>query len=224
MIRENDLKLLTNYRRLKHIKRCNNFPTLVPENVAEHSYYVALTALTLVEEYNRYVDSNNLKYHPMDDEHQMIFADVHSVLKRALFHDMEEAFTSDIPYNVKHHDSEVYTALKSTTRKILGDVYENSTPIGCSHKYCIEHCKDGLEGAFVAVADLLEGAWYCCEEINFGNKTIRGLLQNYYDILVKSELHATFMKTCPTFKALMELFYDTLLMTPRFNPERELFV
>ena len=50
-----DVSILNQYRNLRQIKRCNTMVTLVSEDVAQHSYYVALLAHKLAYEYNSVV-------------------------------------------------------------------------------------------------------------------------------------------------------------------------
>ena len=81
--------IFMNIRRLRHIKRCNNFPTLNPTDVAQHSYFTTMLAMLFVDE----LVENSEEKVPIDKE---------TVLRKCLLHDFEEAFTSDIPYPVKH--------------------------------------------------------------------------------------------------------------------------
>ena len=98
---ERDLKIFMNYRRLKDIKRCNNFPVVNQEDVAQHSFYVTLLAMALADEYNTWAGDINMGYHPFDVEHQYMIAKTEIVIRKALTHDLEESFTSDIPWNIK---------------------------------------------------------------------------------------------------------------------------
>ena len=218
-----NIKILSNYRRLKCIRRANNFPTIKTEDVAEHSYYVAITALTLAEEYNRYATQHNSKVHPLDYENCMDLVNVEKLLKQALFHDMEECFTSDIPYNVKHYNADINAELKRCTLNMLDKIYRNAGINVFSHLYYIDNCKEGLEGAFVSLSDLIEGAWYCYEELDMGNKSIRSLFFNYIHEIENLELIDMFLKTCPTVEALLGLFKDKLTSEPFPRKETELF-
>ena len=214
----NNLTILENYRRLKHIRRCNNFPTIQTEDVAQHSFYTAILAMTLADEYNKFVDEHNSYYHPYDYENILDNVDVHKVLIKALFHDMEEAFTSDIPYNIKHHSITLNSAMKDCISEVLDKVYKDSDFPVTNHKSHILNCKKGVEGRIVALADLLEGAWYCYQELSMGNNYIRGLFKNYIIEIEKLDFSPviehiipTLKEVCPTFKSMLHMFKNSLV-------------
>ena len=71
---EVDLKIFMNLRRLKDIKRCNNFPVVNQEDVAQHSFYVTLLAMFIANEYNAWAFENNMKYHPLDADNTYMCA------------------------------------------------------------------------------------------------------------------------------------------------------
>ena len=220
-----DVQIIANYRRLKNIRRCNNFPTITTEDVAEHTFYVSVIALTLAEEYNRYVNEHNKQYHPLDVENLMEEVNVETVMKRALFHDMEECFTSDIPYNVKHYNKDLNNEFRYCVQDMLDRIYRGiNSPDIYSHLYYIEQCKQDKEGEFVALADLIEGAWYCFEEMEMGNQSIRGLFFNYMDEINNLECTKLLKLTCPTLEATLRLFSGKLSSVPFPRPETELIV
>ena len=75
--------------RLRHIERWSLMRNTTRENVAEHSYHVALLAHLLCEIGNR-VFGRQLN--------------ANRAAAMALFHDATEVFTGDIPTPVKHHN------------------------------------------------------------------------------------------------------------------------
>lgn len=198
------VQILNNYRRLKNIRRCNNFLTIQTEDVAQHSFYTTIIAMTIAEEYNKAVEEWNNNLHPLDVDNLMEPADVNKVIKLSLFHDMEEVFTSDIPYNVKHYNKDLNSSIKECIKHILTDVYDSSTI--SHHKFYILNCKEGLEGKFVAISDLLEGAWYCYQEILMGNNYIKELFNSYLIEINKLEFLTIMKEKCPTVKRLLNLF------------------
>ena len=88
-----DLTVLMNLRRLNNIQRCMTFPVTRTETVASHSCFVSMLCSVVGREYNTTYEDN---------------VDMGVLLEKAIFHDSEEAYTSDIPWNVKHFSEEVH--------------------------------------------------------------------------------------------------------------------
>lgn len=160
-----DYEIFMNSRRLRHIRRCNNFPCLLQEDVAQHSYFVTLLSKIFVEEYNSFAKGFNWN-----------LIDKAEVLEKALCHDWDEAFISDIPYVVKHITPEVHDSLCSELDKKMDNLLGHGTS-RILWENC-KTCKDGLAGVVVAICDMLELAIYCYEECNLGNKALEPILKN----------------------------------------------
>lgn len=78
--------------RLQYIQRWSLMRNTYPENVAEHSFHVAILAHALCT----IAETVYHKDVPTD-----------RVVAAALFHDAAEVLTGDIPTPVKHHDAEI---------------------------------------------------------------------------------------------------------------------
>lgn len=170
---DSDLQIYMNSRRMRHIKRCNNFPCILPEDVAQHSYFVTVLSKIFAEEFNQYCENNEIQFEKVNTE---------EVLNKALFHDWDESFTSDIPYVVKHLNEQVHRSLKLGLQFRMNTLLENcSDTIKKIYDEC-RNCKNGKAGVVVSICDMLELAIYCYEECISGNKYLEPILKNciYY--------------------------------------------
>lgn len=200
-----DLKMFCNYRRLQHIKRCNNFPVINREDVAQHSYYVTLLAMIIADEYNNHAADNNMSYHPYDVEHHIQIVKVEEIMRKALLHDTEESITSDIPWNVKNADEETHHVIEQAIKRKIDSAYEGTTDIMQCYNEIGSKCKVGIEGQFVDIADMLELAMYCYEEVVMGNHYIKPLLDKCIRLVTENTLYNTLMEASPLFKSVVGL-------------------
>ena len=215
-----DLEVMCNYRRLKFIRRFNNFPTLNTEDVAQHSYFTTILAMTMADEYNVFIrESNkkvadhNLTVHPYDVESAQNPQDevnVGLVMRYALFHDIEEAFTSDIPWNVKHHNSAVNTLITGVAQSKLQNIYENCSEVFRYQMQAKLDAKNGLEGKFVAIADMLECAWNCYQENQMGNPYLDNLKNKALDVISSNPFSKTLEKVSPFFRSMCGLLREDI--------------
>lgn len=135
-------------RNMQYVRRFNFHSCVRYQNVAEHSYYVALYAQAIAKRvfisYSEPVQRNF----------------VASVVSMALKHDMAEAVTGDIPYLVrKHMDREELQRIEHVAYTELDVDYD--------YEY-----DDPLVYAIVALADAIELKVYCQEERNRGNQNL----------------------------------------------------
>lgn len=153
---DRDVAVFMNYRRLRHLTRCNNFHKVSSEDVAQHSYYVAMLAMIITDELKE-------KGKKLDEL---------LILRKALLHDVSEAVTGDIPHNVKKY-VEFTVDLEGVLTNIAGEYYTEGVS-GRFGQYALweSSCKYGDSGEVVALVDMLELAVYCYEETLLGNKVI----------------------------------------------------
>ncbi|UUZ93349.1 5'-deoxynucleotidase [Paenibacillus sp. P25] len=144
--------------RLRYIERWSLMRNVVKENVAEHSFHVALLTHVLCtianEVYGRSVPTDR-------------------IVSMALFHDATEVFTGDIPTPVKHHNPKIL----SNFREIEHLAAERS----------LDMIPDSLRGAYETLintklpqdaelkkylkgADLLDAYLKCVTELSAGNR------------------------------------------------------
>ena len=132
------------------------FPVVRPETVASHSCFVGMLCSVIGREYNStYGDT----------------IDMGILLEKALFHDSEEAYTSDIPWNVKHFNEEVHNCIESMISSRLDNIFKDCSFMSDLHEVIVE-CKSGLEGAIVNLCDMIELGLYCYDELNMGNNNM----------------------------------------------------
>lgn len=199
-----DLEMVLNLRRMRHLRRCNTLPTISDEDVAQHSYFVAMLAMSIGDEYNTYATEHNVGYHPLDNENQMEELKMEVVLRKALCHDMEETFVSDIPWNIKHMDSETHNMFEKAIRWHMDEVFDGTNTLQIQHDMNTT-CKDGLEGELVKVVDMLELAIYSWEECSQGNKSMRRMLDKAVGLIKNMDFSSVLLKFSPLFKAVMNL-------------------
>jgi 5'-deoxynucleotidase len=143
--------------RLQNIERWSLMRSTTPENVAEHSFHVALIAHALGtiarEIFNRDVNPDE-------------------AVTYALFHDATEVFTGDIPTPVKHHNPQILAnfreiealaaeRLLATVPNQLQETYRpllNRKPVNPDIEQILK------------AADLLDAYLKCTSEMSAGNR------------------------------------------------------
>jgi 5'-deoxynucleotidase len=148
--------------RLKYIERWSLMRNTTKENVAEHTFHVALLAHMLCEIGNRiYGKSYN--------------AD--RAVTIALFHDATEVFTGDIPTPVKHHNPKMLASFREieamAAERLLGMV---PSPLQPAYESLLGKQSDADDGHdkqlhhIVKAADLLDAYLKCLSELSAGNR------------------------------------------------------
>jgi len=129
--------------RLKNIMRYNSRTKISTESVAEHSFFVALLALEICDQYQ------------LNDELKL------QVLIKAILHDMPEIELNDITYDVKE---------RLNLRPILKQ-YEDTYFNEHFRKYSklMNDCDNELINTVVVYADALSVYQYVEHEISLGN-------------------------------------------------------
>ena len=149
--------------RLKYIERWSLMRNTTKENVAEHSYHVALLAHMLCEIGNRIFGKK-------------LSAD--RAVTLALFHDATEVFTGDIPTPVKHHNPRMLASFREI-EKMAAERLHGMLPSELKPAYARllgkadggEESGEELElRALVKAADLLDAYLKCFAEVSSGNR------------------------------------------------------
>ncbi|MDR0915033.1 MAG: 5'-deoxynucleotidase [Oscillospiraceae bacterium] len=158
--------------RIKLINRWGLMQNTRPENLAEHSLQVAMLAHCLVLLHNANCeDADKIS--------------VEKVVLAALYHDVSEIITGDLPTPVKYHN----TVIKSAYKEIEKNAEEhlvNMLPefLQADYADAIVHTnaeEDVLR--FVKAADKLSALIKCIEEEKFGNKEFKAAKVSIENIL-----------------------------------------
>lgn len=176
--------------RLKWIKRWPLMHSLMPEQVATHSFEVAIIAhnIALIG-----VDKFNREYNPSD------------ICVAALYHEASEsAGLSDIPSPVKYANPDITEAVKDLERNIEQSLIENATPQYLQkhlRPFVIQNHLDPIVKGIVKSADDIAAYFKTTEEINLSNMEFHGA-----NISQKQKV----LEACKKYPEVKE-FYDTQL-------------
>lgn len=159
--------------RLRYIERWSLMRNTTRENVAEHSYHVALLSHMLCEIGNRYFG-------------RTLNADRAAVM--ALFHDATEVFTGDIPTPVKHHNPKMLASFREiealAAERLIGmapsELQETYAPLISGKQMREAAAADAARSGeadnaeqtlaqYVKAADLLDAYLKCSSELSSGN-------------------------------------------------------
>lgn len=133
--------------RLSNMKRFNNSIHMHDENVAEHSFYVALYSMEIC---------NILR----------INGELRSVIiERALIHDVHEIELSDIPHDVKAKNPEIL----DFCLKFEEDYNNKNFPKIMARQDNLRHELDFIQNV-VELADIISVKQYSLQECEFGNR------------------------------------------------------
>lgn len=141
--------------RMKYINRWGLMRNTRPENIAEHSLEVAIITHLLCELHNRRFGGN---------------IDVSRAVLAAVYHDVPEIITGDMPTPVKYYDPEIRDAYKkvehAATEKLLAAM---PADLRDAYRPILEEDSDPKIAAIVKAADKLSALIKCVEERRSGN-------------------------------------------------------
>ena len=151
LLKENRDKL----QRMSNMIRFNNEVHIHDENVAEHSFYVAVYAMELCDVLHI---KNNLRS---------------LIIEKALIHDIHEIELSDIPHNVKNGSKELMDYCLGFEEKFNKRYFKDLINAIDDCKVCT------YVNAIVELADVLSVKQYAQQEVMFGNtKKFSPILNN----------------------------------------------
>jgi len=143
--------------RLRYIERWSLMRNTVKENVAEHSFHVALLTHALCTIANEIFGKN---------------LPTEKAVTMALFHDCTEVFTGDIPTPVKHHSRRALDSFREIER-LASERLAAMAPEALRHVYkplfAGKHEESELR-RYIKAADLLDAYLKCSTELSAGNR------------------------------------------------------
>lgn len=143
--------------RLRYIERWSLMRNIMRENVAEHSFHVAVLTHALCTIANE-VFGQQL---PTD-----------RIVSMALFHDVTEVITGDIPTPVKHHNKDILSNFREI-EELAAERLSSMIPDELRNVYKpLISGKRELDAyrRYVKAADLLDAYLKCTSELSAGNR------------------------------------------------------
>ncbi|HAN21014.1 MAG: 5'-deoxynucleotidase [Clostridiales bacterium GWF2_36_10] len=140
--------------RMKYINRWGIMHSVVPENLSTHSMEVAVTAHALAIIGNTYFGMNY---------------NCDRITTKALYHDLPETLTGDIPTPVKYFNKETKTAYDRVEQAALKKFLDSlPSELDVDYKSMFDYTPD--EKKIIKAADKICAYIKCVEEERSGNK------------------------------------------------------
>ena len=139
--------------RMKHIKRWGIMHSIIPDYLSTHSLEVGFLAHSLALIGNEFFDKNY---------------DCDSITVKAIYHDVPEIFTGDIPTPVKYYSSETkvaYDAVEKASIKKLTEMLPDE--LRCEYESLFAY--NDVEKKLIKAADRISAYIKCLEEKNYGS-------------------------------------------------------
>jgi len=182
--------------RLRYIERWSLMRNVMKENVAEHSFHVAMLTHALCTIANTVFERSV----PTD-----------RIVSMALFHDATEVFTGDIPTPVKHHNPKILSNFREieqlAAERLLDMIPE---PLRQVYDPLIDTKKNGQDAAFkvyLKAADLLDAYLKCVTELSAGNRefaTAKKQIEESMAELALPELNYFLEHMAPSFEKTVD--------------------
>lgn len=185
-------KFFAYLERLRWIKRWGLMRNVVDENVMEHSWQVATIA------------------HVLGLIHQLKFGgqtDANEIAVAALYHDVSEIITGDMPSPVKYHSqaiSQAYKAIESEAEKEVLSTLPTDLQAPFA-RFLLHRDADPGVARFVKAADIISAYLKCRLEVNSGN-------QEFSDAMLEIEGRIRDLQM-PEAEHFMSVFTDSYLLS-----------
>lgn len=161
--------------RLKYIPRWSLMRQNVEEDLAQHTSEVALMAHTLC------LLANNKFGKTVDCE---------KVAVAALYHDVSEILTGDMPTPVKYNNPQIMAAYKAVEKHAVNKLLETSHPDirDSLRQYLTQDSLTEYEKKLLKAADKICALTKCIEELQSGNKEFESAYKTTYQSLVEMDM------------------------------------
>lgn len=145
--------------RMKFIKRWQLMRSTREENIMEHSHQVAVLTHALAVIENKVYGGN---------------VDVERAVLYALYHEVSEVMTGDMPTPVKYFNRQLHGEYAKVEQLAVDRIAATlPEPVRGELYPCLQADKDCAEYAFVKAADKLSAYIKCVEEVKAGNDEFR---------------------------------------------------
>ncbi len=147
---------LAHINRLRHIKRWSLMRNIEQESVSEHTYHMTLILHMLCmigkEIFNKNIPTEKL-------------------VLLALYHDVTEVFTGDLPTPIKHHNKQFLTEFAKIESIAAERLLEMVPPeLTKTFEFLIAKQEDTELKKWIKAADLLDAYLKCLTELTGGNR------------------------------------------------------
>jgi 5'-deoxynucleotidase len=160
--------------RMKYIERWGLMRSTVKENIMEHSYQTAAIAHCLALINNKIFKGS---------------ADAEKTVMLALYHEVSEVITGDLPTPIKYHNAKIKTAFseieKLAEEKLLAMLPKEFAE---DYKTVVMPDTESIEYKLMKGADKLAAYIKCIEETNSGNKEFAKAKSSIKEIIEKHPL------------------------------------
>ena len=169
MYKKNELLEISSSRfmNLNNIQRYSGTKLVEPENLSQHIVDTIMIGIKVINKLNTLTDTSEL--------------DIEKYVMKAVYHDLEESVTGDIPRPLKYHDADTLSALKSVADVVALELFKDEF----GEHYLYHHknwinAKEGKEGFILKIVDTLTVVIKVIKEVS--------LLNNMYMLKVAKEV------------------------------------